>query len=282
MQKLFCFLMLMMSTASVIACTTWASIGAVNQHGGVLLVKNRDGSHHSREKLALVTPLHGYKYLGLIYNTTGNTTGFPYISAGINQYNLVVVNNAASTIPTTHRDAGESKTMTTILAHYHSVAQVLKDQQKLFSTGLVNNLLIADQHRIALVEIGKHGVYCVWSKTSGYLYHTNQFECKKLQTQNLHNYPDSLVRYQTIGDMLKAMKRPFTFDAFYSLTNRQQHGPNNSLFREWTDATWIVTLPKQGHGHLYVRFTDPIQRYHVYRIALTPELWRQGKLANQH
>ena len=71
MQKLVCFFILMISTAGVMACTTWASVGAINKKGGVLLVKNRDGSHHSREKLALVKPLHGYKYLGLVYQYDG-------------------------------------------------------------------------------------------------------------------------------------------------------------------------------------------------------------------
>lgn len=262
-----------------IACTTWASVGAVNQIDGLLIAKNRDAPHHDVEKLMFFSKPKQIKYFALVYRDVHQAKKYeyPYISAGVNEKGLVVINNAASTVPKVkNREKHESITMKKILAHYASVAAVLKDKNKLFTTSLVNDLIVGDAHQIAVIEIGLHGKFNIKTTRNGYLYHTNQYEGKNLLSQNKKPYHDSIVRYQTIAHLLKNHHKKFTFQYFYSIANRQKHGLNDSIFRKWTVATWIAQLPVNGGGKLYVRFTNPNQKYHIYRIDLNKQFWQKG------
>jgi len=264
--------------ATVHACTTWASTGSVNATPGTIVVKNRDAGHHGLEKIQIFHPKNAYAYLALVYKSKLSQKNYSYISAGINSQGLVVVNNAASSTPTQNRDQGETITMRNILAHFNNVTQVISAQHSLFTTNLVNNLIIGDSRQIAVIEIGKQHQYNIKTTTNGVLYHTNQYEAKNLQSQNTIVFPDSLMRYKTIGTLLHDHKQPYTFNYFQYLTNRQFNGLNSSIFRKWTVATWIASIPVDGCPSLYVRFTNPQQPYHVYRLTMCKPFWQQKSL----
>ena len=278
-NRCLAFLIIFLFVSVANACTNWASVGDVNANGGLLLVKNRDAPHQGLEKLALIHPKKGIPYLALAYNTDGGAN-YPYISAGVNQNGLAVVNNAASGYPVKYdREQGETTTMRNILQHYGSVADVLKHAKKLFSNSLVNYLIIGDPKQIVTVEIGPKGLYCVYGATrNGAVYHTNQYQCSQLKQYNLKYFSDSLTRYHTIGSLLKTHSGKYSFSDFYRYTNRRQNGDNASIFRKWTAATWILQYPDRGVPLLYVRFTLPTQPYHVYRLQLTPTFWQQSEL----
>ena len=263
--------------SAAFACTTWAIVGKTVQSDGMIIAKNRDGSPNSIEKLVVFSPKKGIKYLALVYRPNSvKYQGYPFISAGINRAGVVVVNNAADTTKTQHRDLGETITMRNILAHYGSVAAVLKNQKKLFTTGLINNLLIADKHQIAVVEMGHDGQYDIKHKQQGYLFHTNTYEVAPLIKQNKVYLKDSVMRYHRIHQLLKNAKKPFSFQEVWNMANdRAEKITNDDILRPWTMATWIVDAPKTGASKLYVRFTDPSQSYNVYRLKLTPAFWQK-------
>lgn len=258
-----------------LACTTWASIGNVSANHGLLLAKNRDGSPSSYELLRIEHPKHGYKYLILAYNVH-KAKSLPYISAGVNEQGVVVVNNAADTQKMQQRDQGETRTMRRILMHYSSVKQVIADQKKLFTTSLINDLLIGDKHDLILVEMGRGGQYKLWHKKNGVLFHTNTYESKKLAPQNHRDLVDSDVRYQRIKTLLARAHTPYTFEYFLTISNDQMNPTiNNNIFRPWTMATWVIGIPKHGMPKLYVRFTNPSEAYNVFRLNLDKHFWQQ-------
>ena len=270
---LACFFCLISTTST--ACTTWASVGSVNQLGGLLLVKNRDAPHKGHEKLILFHPKNHIPYLALAYNSNGSNQ-YPYYSAGVNQKGLAVVNNAADVYPVQYdREQGETSSMKAILKNYTSVAEVLQHAKQLFSTSKVNFLIIGDPKQIVTVEIGPKKQYCIYGKTNnGFVYHTNQYQCKNLETFNHKKFPDSITRYHTIQKLLTTHTGKYTFNDYYTFSNRQNYGLNSSIFRKWTAATWVLQYPSKGNPLLYVRFTSPAQQYHVYRIQLTPAFWK--------
>jgi len=277
------FLLFLSTVTTALACTTWASIGKISKNQGLLIVKNRDGAPSSLQKLRYFKPAKGYPYLCLMYRLNHKHKEFPFLSAGINQAGVVVVNNAASTTKTIHRDQNETITLMKILRHYGSVAAVLKAQNTLFSTGLVNDILIGDKHQIALVEMGHNGNYFIWKKKNGYLYHTNTYVSQWLKPENKMHFPDSMIRYKRIGHLLRTCKKPFSFQEFWNMSNdRNNPINNNNLFRPLTMATWIVAIPKRGAPTLYLRFTDPSQRYNVYQLKLDKQFWKHPVLKGEY
>jgi len=257
------------------ACTNWASIGKRNEKGGLLIAKNRD-SVAREEKLILTSPHGGYKYVGIMYNDEGSKN-YPQMSAGLNEKGVVVINNAAATVPSggNNNDTGQTWPMVQILRGYDSVDAVIKDQKELFMTGLVNNLIVGDRNKILLVEIGEDGKYAMEERTDGILYHTNNYVSKELLYQNTIDCPDSIVRYKRIEYLLNSHPGPYTFDFFWKCSNDRHDGLEGSIFRAWTVATWIVSIPEKGLPFLYVRFTSPVAKYATFRTTIDKKFWEQ-------
>ena len=259
------------------ACTTFASTGAANFNGGLLIAKNRD-SMATYENLAVKITPGKNSYLGLFYNTS-STTPYPYIAAGINEHGLSVVQNEAASVyhADTFNDADQSAAIYTILANYSSVADVLTDQQTLFGNGLANFLIIGDKSEAILVEVGpeKNSFQILQaSDNNNRLFHTNHYVLSNMRKLNKVYYSDSEDRFQAIKHLITKAPAQLTADgSYYQWVSNAEDGPANSILREVTVASWIVSVPESGTPELMLRFTSPSLNFQRYRVALTPEFW---------
>lgn len=256
-------------------CTTFASVGSRNVGGGLLIAKNRD-SMAEDEKLILTVPESGNKYVGIMYNVNGSTD-FPQMSAGMNEKNLVVVNNAAASakVGPKNNDNGQTWPIVEILKKYNSVDDVLVDKEKLFGTGLVNFLLLGDKNKILLVEIGENGKFTTEVKEEGVLFHTNHYISPELVNENAFYPPDSYFRLRRVRELLWD-HYDYDFEYFWNISNDQHDGLENSIFRAWTVATMIVEIPANGSDpFLFVRFTSPKVLYTTFRININADFWKQ-------
>ncbi len=272
---LFSSLLLQPSEAK--ACTTFASVGTANDEGGLLIAKNRD-SLAAYEQLAVKREPGENAYLGLFYNSVDQTP-YPYIAAGINEHGLSVVQNESASINNADKfnDADQSAAIYAILKGHRSVAEVLENQEKLFGNGLANFLIIGDQSGAILVEVGpKEGSYQILhaSENNNRLYHTNHYVLEPMRGFNKVFYPDSADRFETIKALMKSAPGQLTAEGnYYRWMNSAQNGPYNSILREVTVASWVVSLPENGTPDLTVRFTSPSQTFQRYKLELNPEFW---------
>lgn len=266
--------LLIFTPVTIFACTTWSSVGESSYQNATLVAKNRDAPFGGKERLEVIHPKNGISYLGLMYNSNANSNVYPDIAAGINKDGLVIVNNSAVTLPIHRRDAEESKLMTLILTKYSSVKDVLNDQKKLFLNSQINDLLIADKHQTALIEVGnKH--YGVKTVKNGTQAHANSYVFNNMKSENKIKIPDSQARYNEIQSLLKNHKKPLNMEDFINMSYSHKSGPLKSIFRLFTVATWISKLPQQGDPNIYVRFTNPTQKYNVFHITLDEALWNK-------
>ena len=257
-------LYLNLQTAITHACTTFASVGTANNKGGLILAKNRD-SLAAFEQLT-VNREHGENaYLGLFYNTHDQAP-YPYIAAGINQHGLAVVQNESASINNAGKfnDPDQSEVLYNVLKRYSSVAEVLADQAALFGNGLANFLIIGDKTEAILVEVGPvKGSYEILkaSQNLNRLYHTNHYVLEPMRKFNKVFYPDSEDRFQTIKALMKDAPSQLTAESnYYRWINNAQHGPYNSILREVTVASWVVSLPEGSAPEFHLRITSPSQK----------------------
>ncbi len=268
---------LALQTSNTHACTTFASVGTANNEGGLIMAKNRD-SLAAFEQLEVKREPDENAYLGLFYNTTDRTP-FPYIAAGINQFGLSVVQNESASINDASKfnDGDQSDAIYNILKRYRSVAEVLADQEALFGNGLANFLIIGDKTEAILVEVGPvKGSYEILkaSQNQNRLYHTNHYVLEPMRKFNKVFYPDSEDRFETIKALMKNAPGQLTAEGnYYRWMNSAQNGPYNSILREVTVASWVVTLPEGNNPELNLRFTSPSQTFQRYEVELTPEFW---------
>lgn len=266
-------------TQSASACTTFASTGTANFDGGLIMAKNRD-SMATYENLAVRSTPGKNSYLGLFYNTS-STTPYPYIAAGINEHGLSVVQNEAASVynPNTFNDADQSVAIYAILANYSSVAEVLADQQTLFGNGLANFLIIGDKSEAILVEVGpeKNSFQILQaSDNNNRVFHTNHYVLGKMRKLNKIYYSDSEDRFRAIKRLMTKAPSQLTADgSYYQWVSNAVDGPANSILREMTVASWIVSVPENGTPELMLRFTSPSLDFQRYRVSLTPEFWSE-------
>ena len=259
-------------------CTTWASIGDRNANGGLIIAKNRDSSA-GYEYLQVVHPQKGIPYIGLFYNETRQHP-YPYIAAAANKNGLYIVQNEAAASPVTagYSDANQSSLIYDIISRYSSVKQVLANKDKIFTHSSPNFLIIGDKHQALLVEIGTHKKQYRLLKATEHgniLYHTNHYVLPQLIHENSLFYLDSKMRFARIKFLMTNETQPYTFNIVHSWTNDQQDGVINSIFREFTVASWIAIAPKTGDPFLWVRFTSPKQKYQTFRLTLNKQFWQE-------
>lgn len=265
------------------SCTSWASIGDKNAGGGLIIAKNRD-SEAAYEELKIVHPKQGNTYLGLFYSDT-NKKPYPYIAAGVNDKNLYIVQNEATSQPFTsgYSDSNQSKLIFSILQGYSSVEEVLINQDKIFKNSAPNFLIIGDNAQAILVEIGtKKNQFEIRTaaQNDGILYHTNHYVLPSLVNENTLFYLGSQRRFSRIKHLMTHERKPYNFQIARNWSNDQKDGYLLSIFREFTVASWIALLPKNGTPFLWVRFTSPKVAYQTYRLDLTKEFWKHNGVIN--
>ena len=241
------------------ACTLWAANGNTVEGGGSLIVKNRDWLPDHQQKVKLILPEQGYRYIGL-FTINGLHKG---LKAGINEKGLVVVSATAGSIP-----AKERKGMAYIRA---LSARLLKEcssvdeaiaETRLFVGPQI--LMIADRKKVATIEIGPAGNYSVLVKDNGVLFHTNHYIDQSMLEFNHTSGVSSQKRYGRIGELLNSAAQPYDLDTFISFSKDQTDGPDNSIFRTGstpkkarTMAVWAVSIPQTLSPGLYVRILNP-------------------------
>lgn len=265
------------------ACTVWASIGAANQSDQLLLVKNRDAPWRSWQQLQLIHPPEGYRYLALMYQASPEGTSYPYLSAGINQAGLNIVDNdIATATPYSYQVTAEL--MTHILQHYDSVAAVLRDQQQLFTHGDNQNFLIADKDQVIDVEVAPDGHYAIFGPVhQGYLFHTNHYVDEHLIAYNVPVSASTFLRYNRINTLLTGTSQAFTASQFETFAKDQTMlnpdgsiDTNDNILRHITLATWLIAMPKDGPPVLHLQEMNPQQPKRDIHFVLNSAFWQQS------
>ena len=259
------------------ACTTFASTGHANADGGLLIAKNRD-SLAAYQSVEVRQSSTGNSYIGLFYNSHKRKP-YPYIAAGVNQHGLAVVQNESASINSASHfnDGDQSAAIYTILENYRSVAEVLKAKQKLFADGMANFLIIGDKHEAILIEVGpEQGSYQILrAKQNGNkLYHTNHYVLKEMEPFNKVFYPDSQHRFTSIKSQMTESPSQLTMEgSYYNWINSAKNGPNDSILRNVTLASWINRITDDGSYELWVRLMSPNHKYQRYQFSLDQAFW---------
>lgn len=272
-HKIFAMTLFLMLVPISNACTVWASVGNVNEHGGLLLAKNRDENADYVQDLVMVKPKEGYRYFALAYKLSAQDKNYQYFSSGVNEKGLVLVNTNAGIYNESHLNATAGTLQNNILQNYASVAAVIADQKKLFAHDAPINLMLGDKNQAAIVEVTDNK-YQIKSISQGYIWHTNHYVLPGLTQYNQDTTQSSLVRYTRIGELLKAYHQKFTIAAFELFAQDKNAGDNNSILRIYTLATWIIEIPNQGTPKLYVKLFDPEQPTQTKTLLLDQKFWQ--------
>lgn len=257
------------------ACTLFGLAGAAEvAGGGTLLVKNRDWRPDQTQRLALVTPQGGYRYLGLF--ASGGTA--PGLKAGVNEKGLAVVTATVGSIPRAARQAapGAGGVLRRLLAGCASVDEALA-RTELFAQAKPCFYMLADRQAIARVETAPGGRFAVTRQAAGALWQTNHYLEPTLAGDNQHLGDSSRARAARIETLLTQAPRPANLDTLLALSRDTADGPDNGIWRSGGTptatrslATFAVALPPTGPGRLYVRLADPNAPERTTTLRLAP------------
>jgi len=250
------------------ACTLWAANGDVVEGGGSLIVKNRDWLPDHHQDVKLVSPSEGYRYIGL-FTIDGGHKG---VKAGINEKGLVVVSATVGSIPTKERE--------TMIYTHALTSQLLKEcssvEEAIAKTNLFVGpqiLMIADQQKVATIEIGPEGNFSVMMKENGTIFHTNHYIAESMLGFNRISGQSSQKRYVRIGELLTNGPQTYDLDTFINFSQDQNDGADNSIFRTGstsyktrTMAVWAVAIPQNKSPELYIKILNPNESEQVLRI----------------
>jgi hypothetical protein len=275
-KKVTILVWVIMVTAAVVppasACTLWSANGRVVDHGGSIIVKNRDWAPDHRQELKYVVPEAGYTYIG-IFAADGASPG---LKAGLNEKGLVVVSASASSIPMRERRLmpGTHKLLHKLLTSCSSVDDALGDASLLLGPRF---LMLADKSKVASVEIGPGGVLSIQVEEHGFLYHTNHYVDDAMDQYNRKVGESSKVRYERISELLSGTTQPYDLDTFISFSHDRRDGDDNSIFRVGstvkkprTLAVWAVSLPENRVPELYVEIINPGEPGQKFRFEPFP------------
>lgn len=249
------------------ACTIWAAAGKSVLHQGTLIAKNRDWYPGQAQRLKFVKYHKKFSYIALFADDGAASS----IKAGVNEHGLVIVNAAASQITLRKKPYARSL-MGKLLSRCMNIPDALSHPDWFHGSRF---LLLADSRKIALVEIGKGGVFKVKTIANGKLCHTNHYVEPELEFLNPNpNNRSSLSRLRLIKKGLAAQKK-YSFMDFITMSGINSETPGPSLWRNGktpvavrTLATWIVWQPYGGKPTLFVRLTNPRQKEQEYYFDL--------------
>ena len=244
--------------AAATACTLWGAAGDRVRGGGVLVVKNRDWKPDHQQTLKLVEPGDGYKYLGLF--APGG------VRAGVNEKGLVVLSATAGSIPRKARQSlpRERGLNAKLLKHCATVDEALASTAWLRGPRI---LLLADPAQMAVLEIGPKGEVAFRRCANGALWASNHYQEPKLAPYNpapgSRRLASSRAREKRIRLELSG-ERQYSLADFIKLSRDTTGGPNLALWRTGktqkstrTLSSFIVYLPPQGRGGVFVRLANP-------------------------
>ncbi len=247
-------------------CTLWAIAGDSVVGEGTILVKNRDWTPNHQQKMELITPPEGYRYLGLI----AMGKDMPGLKGGVNEEGLVVVTASAPSYLEQQNNLYPVKgVIQKILKNCRNVREAIKQEDWFIGPRFI---MMADAKEIACVEVGLNGKFKIQSTTSGNLSHTNHYlESDFIALNPEKPYVSSQERQRQIQQFLST-KQNFDLHDFIKVSRSEEGGPDNSIWRRGstarssrTLATWIVHQPVSRNTILFLRMANPgkeIKEYH--------------------
>ena len=258
-------------------CTLFAAAGSRVEGGGTIIVKNRDRSPR-QSALKFFAPQDGFKYLALV---AADLPQDPAV-AGINEKGLAVVDALPGNPCAQEENPGAIALTQALLSRCASVDEVLACQD-LFRSSYPVSEMVADGHRMAVIEIAPQGRVAVKVSDQGILCHTNHYLDPRLLGANLEASSSSCIRYRRIGQLLSWQTYPFALEDFLAFSQDRYDGPDNSIYRTGstptetrTLATWIVAHPAAGIPRVWVKIANPGERQKIVNLRLEPALWAKG------
>lgn len=249
-------------SATVLGCTLFAVTGdGWAKKGSTFIVKNRDWRPEKQELRVVQTP-GKLSYVGIFGEAPWEPEGW-WTTSGINEKGLVVVISAASSVPATEETKNlwvPGGVVAPLLANCSSVDEALKQDQWLTYP---QNLLLADDKEIALVEISPTGEKNIKRTSKGYLAHTNHYlenPKRNLRTPTL----GSVMRQERIEDLLQNGKKPYDLKDLLAFAKDHIGSANSSIFRTGetekstrTISTFAVEIPNSGKPKIFFEIWGP-------------------------
>jgi hypothetical protein len=276
----FCAIMLfnLIPFSSARACTIWAATGDQVKSRGSLIAKNRDNFSHLYTVLKTVFPEKGFPFYGLF-----DTEADGYLTAGINEQGLVVVNSAASSVPRKKRHVATKDLTQRLLTSFGSVSAVLSEKD-LFQKSHPAMYIIGDASKMAFIEVAPGGKISVTVREKGTLVFTNHYTSPEFAVDNEQLSMSSLMRLKRIQHLISCQTSPFTLDDFITFSNDRNGGSKGALWRApdtldtiRTLASWIIYVPPDGPPALYVKLANPDEPERTYTVTLDSAFWKQRK-----
>jgi hypothetical protein len=274
-----CLFALSFQAPYAFACSLWAATGGRLIDGGTLVGMTWDVPQETKGELKLVIPKKGFRYLGLFPLEAKISAK---IIAGINEHGLATVTATANTIALKRKLTGSSDLIETILTSFSSVDAVFANKAH-FARSSPLFLIVADQSKVALVQIGPGGHFAVETTANGLFYQTNHYTNQNLLNENERYIENSLLRLNRLQYLLVNYHDRFSVDDFNALAGDKNNGPDNSIWRigsspkkERTLASWVVFLPKNSSPELYFKLVNPDSNELNYAIKLDKPFWTEG------
>jgi len=261
-------------SSSARACTIWAATGEQVKDKGSIVAKNRDNLSSLYTALRFVSPEKGFSFFGIF-----DIEADGYVTAGINEKGLVVVNASANSVPRKKRHVATEDLTERILTSFDSVNAVLSVKE-FFQNSHPAIYIIGDASKIASVEVAPGGKTSVAIKENGILAFTNHYTDTDLLGANERSSRSSFARLKRINYLIGRHTSPFTLDDFIAFSNDRNGGSEGALWTARTPtgkirtlASWIVYLPANGFPELYVKLANPDEPENTQRITLDSAFW---------
>ena len=261
-------------SSSARACTIWAATGEQVKDKGSIVAKNRDNLSSLYTALRFVSPEKGFSFFGIF-----DIEADGYVTAGINEKGLVVVNASANSVPRKKRHVATEDLTERLLTSFDSVNAVLSVKE-FFQNSHPAIYIIGDASKIASVEVAPGGKTSVAIKENGILAFTNHYTDTDLLGANERSSRSSFARLKRINYLIGRHTSPFTLDDFIAFSNDRNGGSEGALWtartltgKIRTLASWIVYLPANGFPELYVKLANPDEPENTQRITLDSAFW---------
>ncbi|WP_346355382.1 carcinine hydrolase/isopenicillin-N N-acyltransferase family protein [Azotosporobacter soli] len=254
------FIMLAATVLPVQACTSWMASGDSVAGGGTLVVKNRDWMPGDITSLKLMKSNRDLSYFVLFGNLEGSAN-----HGGINEAGLVLLE--LSTPPNTPRGEvpplAKSFDADWILGHYRTTDEVILALTKNEWQTQPVFLIVADQNKVAYIEVGTSGRVAVKEMVNGAMIHANEYQEASMQDLNPKLQPgvdNSLALYER-KRLLKAREQ-IESKSIFTLADMKRFAQDPVVWYEQremrTYASFIVQHRSNGQEPLiWVRLTNP-------------------------
>lgn len=258
------------------ACTIWASTGEDVKGGGSLIAKNRDNLSHLYTILKAVSYGKNFSFYGLF-----DIEADGYVTAGVNEKGLVIVNASANSVPKIKRYTATEDLTQRLLISFDSVKSVLSEKD-LFQKSHPAIYIIGDASGIASIEVAPGGRIAVSVKEKGTLAFTNHYTSSDLGGANEQLNTGSLKRLERVQYLLSHRQSPFAVDDFIAFSNDTNGSPEGALWRSSagsnsirTLASWIIHVPHNGPPALYVKLANSNETEKIISTVLDDTFWKE-------